>query len=85
MILNDSWGIAVEFPTTIKSEAITRHTSLKLLTRDGALAATFTPALTTEQYDELATSVNQFHGKPELRRYLSAVAERWNVSVVIDD
>ena len=66
-------------PTAIK------NTSLKLLTRDGALAATFTPALSAEQYDELAASVNQFDSKPDLQRYLSDVARRWRVEVVIDD
>jgi hypothetical protein len=65
--------------------AAIKKTSLKLLTRDGALAATFTPALSAEQYDELAAAVNQFHGKPDLRQYLSEVASRWRVSVVIDD
>ena len=62
-----------------------KNTSLKLLTRDGALAATFTPALSAEQYDELAASVNDFHDKSELRRFLSDIAARWRVNVVIDD
>lgn len=68
-----------------KSEADARHTSLKLLTRDGALAATFTPALSAGQYDELAARVNEFPGKPELRQYLVDVATRWGLNVVIDD
>ena len=68
-----------------KSETAARRTSLKLLTRDGALAATFTPALSAGQYDELASCVNEFPSKPDLRQYLAEVATRWGVSVVIDD
>jgi hypothetical protein len=69
----------VSVPTSIT------HTSLRLLTRDGAVTATFTPALLADQYDELFASVNQQENSAELRRYLTLLAARWQVNLVIDD
>jgi hypothetical protein len=60
-------------------------TTLNLLARDGALTVTFSPALTTQQYEELVRVVHAFATKEELRAVLEQAARNWGRSVAVDD
>jgi len=59
-------------------------TSLNLLTRDGALAVTFTPALTAQQYAELYDLACSADTANEMSSAVQSAAERWGTDVVID-
>ena len=63
----------------------TPTTTLHLLTRDGAITATFTPGLTSEQYDRLLQEVGNGDTRQRLTELLSDLAEKWRCLVVVDD
>ena len=60
-------------------------TSINLLTRNGAVCATFTPALTSEQYDEILKVV-QVDGNTaeELANLLKKLAAKWQRTLILD-
>jgi hypothetical protein len=60
------------------------RTTLNLLTLDGMLTATFEPALTAEQAEELAAMVREPGGDAELRLLLESVADAWGLWLVIE-
>ena len=57
------------------------QTILRLLMSDGALTATFSEVLTTEQYAELRALVEIPAKKEDLRLLIEAAAELWGVKV----
>jgi len=59
-------------------------THLQFLTSSGAIAATFEPALTAEQAEELAELVKDPGSANELKLLLEAVADEWGLYLVID-
>jgi hypothetical protein len=63
-------------------------TTLDLLTRDGPITVTFTPALTVAQAEELATAMRDDGRLPEdptgLASAIRGYGQRWNRTVVID-
>jgi hypothetical protein len=59
-------------------------THLQFLTGDGAILATFEPALTVEQSAELAELVSDRESVDDLGTLLEAVADQWGVDLVID-
>jgi hypothetical protein len=59
-------------------------TRLKFLTRNGAITATFEPALTAEQAEELSQLVKDPGSADELKLLLEAVADEWGLFLVID-
>jgi hypothetical protein len=59
-------------------------TQLQLLTTDGAIVATFEPALNAEQAEELAAMVKEPGSSDELALLLEAVADQWALYLVID-
>jgi len=59
-------------PTTIASMA--NSTTLNLLTRQGAYAVTFTPALEPAQYDELFEFAQPLEQEVELRTQVKEMA-----------
>jgi hypothetical protein len=62
-----------------------QSTSINLLTRDGALSATFTPALTSSQYDQLLHEVeNDGDTFDELKEVLQKLAGQWKCKVAVD-
>ena len=64
--------------------AMTNSTHLDLLTSAGVLSVTFTPALTPENYTELATIVRETDTADELKLAVQQAAIRWGREVVID-
>jgi hypothetical protein len=60
-------------------------TTLRFLCKDGAINVQFTPALTTEQYDELRHIVGLESTREELTTNLKVAAERWELRVMIDE
>jgi len=60
-------------------------TTLHLLTRDGAITATFTPGLTSDQYDRLLQEVGHGDTRQKLTELLSDLADMWRCIVVVDD
>jgi hypothetical protein len=62
----------------------TPTTMLHLLTRDGAITATFTPSLTPEQYDCLLQEINTGDTRQKLTELLSTLARTWGCDVVVD-
>jgi len=62
----------------------TPTTTLHLLTRDGALTVTFTPLLSSEQYDRLLQEIDAGDTRQKLTELLVQLAERWRCRVVID-
>jgi hypothetical protein len=56
-------------------------TRLSLLTRDGAVAVEFTPALDAQHYGELFQLAGDFDSELELRSIVLKAAERWSRSV----
>ena len=63
----------------------TPTTTLNLLTRDGAITATFSPGLTSEQYDRLLQEVGSGDTRQKLTDLLAGLAETWRCTVVVDD
>jgi hypothetical protein len=59
-------------------------TQLQFLTGDGAILATFEPALTVEQAEELAAMVREPGSADELALLLEAVADDWGLYLVVD-
>ena len=59
-------------------------THLSLLTARGAIAATFEPALSTDQAEELATLVREPGSDEELALLLRSMADFWGLYLVID-
>ena len=51
------------------------------LTRDGAVAVEFNPALDAQHYGELFQLANDFESEFELRSIVQQAAERWSRSV----
>jgi hypothetical protein len=62
----------------------TQSTILHLLTRDGAITATFAPHLTNDQYDLLLQEVNSGDTREKLAEILGNLARTWGCEVVID-
>jgi len=60
------------------------RTTLNMLTREGMLTATFEPALTADQADELAGMVRDPSSDAELRLLLEAVADEWALWLVVE-
>ncbi|HEY2410855.1 MAG TPA: hypothetical protein VGI40_01355 [Pirellulaceae bacterium] len=52
-------------------------TRLSLLTRDGAVAVEFNPALDTQHYAELFQIAGDFDSELELRAIVQKAAQRW--------
>lgn len=61
----------------------TQNTSVKLLTRSGAVCCTFTPALNGEQYDELLDEQGKGQTAAEMEDLLKALAVKWAVAIEI--
>jgi len=59
-------------------------TTLSLLTRDGAVAVTFTPALTAQQYAELYDLAFDADSADEMSSAVKSAAGRWGANVVVD-
>ncbi len=60
-------------------------TSLNLLTRNGGICATFTPALTSTQYDQLLQEIQRDGDtRTELAELLRILAASWDVGLMID-
>jgi hypothetical protein len=67
------------YPTTMQS------TTISLLTREGALSATFAPALSSEQYDQLSRELKRDGDtKAELTELLHQLAGAWRCRVIVD-
>lgn len=62
----------------------TPTTTLHLLTRDGAITATFTPPLTPDQYDRLHQEIDAGDTRDRLAELLANLAQAWGCQVVID-
>lgn len=56
-------------------------TRLSLLTRDGAVAVEFSPALDAQHYSELFQLAGDFDSEYELRSLVLKASERWNRAV----
>jgi hypothetical protein len=67
-----------DMQTTQVREDVTR---LSLLTRDGAVAVEFTPALDMQHYSELFQLAGDFDSELELRAIVLQAAERWSRAV----
>jgi hypothetical protein len=59
-------------------------TTLHLLTRDGAITATFTPPLTADQYDRLHQEIDAGDTRDKLVELLGMLAQTWDCRVVVD-
>jgi hypothetical protein len=59
-------------------------THLQFLTGDGAILATFEPALTVDQSVELAELVSDRESTDDLGTLLEAVADQWGLFLVVD-
>lgn len=59
-------------------------TTLKLLTRDGAIAVTFDNALTPEQYEAVYDCVRLTSDANEMRKRLELMASEWGAKVTIE-
>ena len=60
------------------------ETTLNFLTRDGAIAVTFSAALTSVQYDELFLRIPAAESPEELRLLLDELQEKWDLMVLVD-
>lgn len=61
-----------------------QSTTLNLLTRDGGIRVTFTPALEPSQYDQLLDVSTKSDDAPHLTHLLSTLAHAWGRMVKID-
>jgi hypothetical protein len=59
-------------------------THLNLLTRDGAVAVEFSPALDTQHYAELFQLAYDFETEDELQAMVESAADRWGRTVCFD-
>jgi hypothetical protein len=59
-------------------------TALNLLTREGVVTVTLTPALQERQYAELYDIVAFCATKEEMRQCVTKAAERWGIGVKFD-
>jgi hypothetical protein len=59
-------------------------TQLQFLAGDGAIFATFEPALSTDQAQELSDATRLPGSSDELKRLLETLAARWGLDLVID-
>jgi hypothetical protein len=59
-------------------------TRLSLLTRDGAVAVEFAPALDAQHYSELFQMAGDFDSELELRAIVIQAAKRWDREVCFD-
>lgn len=59
-------------------------TTIKLLTRDGAIAATFSALLTPEQYEEIYVAVRDVDSPADLWRVLTEAATKWGLQVEVE-
>ena len=59
-------------------------TTLNLLTRDGALGVTFSPALSAQQYSELNDLAADADSADELSAAIKSAARRWGAEVIVD-
>jgi hypothetical protein len=57
-------------------------TQLNLLTRDGAIAVEFSPALENRHYAELFDLVKEFDSEAMMRQLVRDAAQRWGRVVV---
>jgi hypothetical protein len=62
----------------------TSSTALNLLTREGAVRITFTPALEPVQYDEMFEFAQTIEHKDGLLLKVKEMAQRWERSVIVD-
>jgi hypothetical protein len=69
-----------DMPKTV-TESQQDVTRLSLLTRDGAVAVEFNPALDAQHYTELFQLAGDFDGEFELRALVMKAAERWGRGV----
>jgi len=60
------------------------RTTLNLLTREGALCVTFSPALEARQYDALLEVVDDADTLKVLTERVMLIAQHWKREVVID-
>jgi len=60
------------------------QTPLNLLTREGAVAVVFEPALEPEHYSRLYDIVRDVETKTELKLVVKAVAAEWGRTVYFD-
>jgi len=67
-----------DMQTTQTQDDVTR---LSLLTRDGAVAVEFNPALDMQHYGELFQLAGDFDSELELRAIVLKAAERWSRTV----
>jgi len=67
-----------DMQTTQTRDDVTR---LSLLTRDGAVAVEFNPALDAQHYSELFQLAGDFDSEIELRSLVLKAAERWSRTV----
>ena len=68
----------------MQSTATADQTALNLLTRDGAIAVRFTPALGREHYTELVDIACAALDAQELEDALKSAANRWGIAVEIN-
>jgi hypothetical protein len=68
------------------NEAVSGHsqTRLHLLTRDGAIAVTFSATLTPEQYEEVYNCVSGVEDAAEMKECLTAIFGKWGIGVEIE-
>jgi len=59
-------------------------TTLRLMTVDGQLTATFEAQLTTAQYAELLDIVERFRYSTDLTAALKSLGQSWGVGVIVD-
>lgn len=60
------------------------ETTLRFLMADGAMSATFSPALTPDHYAELHALIQHPTTKDELRLAIERAARLWGVKVNLD-
>jgi hypothetical protein len=61
------------------------NTSLRLLTREGAIEVNFAAVLTPEQYSRFFECVQTANTKAEMKDSIDQVAGEYGLSVVIDE
>lgn len=61
-----------------------KQTSLKLLTRDGAITVIFHDTLSPEEYEAVYDCVKDSADADELRQCLRLMASEWGMTVTIE-
>ena len=65
---------------------VRESTTLNLLTRDGAVTATFSATLTTSQYETLFESIHDYSDSAiELKERIATLANEWGIDASVDD